>query len=128
MQRLYGHDAELHSQMTAVQLLRDETAVLRQEMEVYAESGPELNAKAGEAYAEELRALGRRAANKGVVLPEEPSAAADLLGDVLSIEDLVADLGLAEQRAADVSKRFADDIVEARPAARESWCFARLEL
>ena len=112
MQRLYSHDPELHHLMTAVTLLRDETAVLRQEMEVYAESGPELNAKAGEAYAEELQALGRRAADKGVLLPEEPSEAADMLGDVLSIEDLVADLSVAEQRSADVSKRFADDIVD----------------
>ena len=112
MQRLYGHDAELHHLMTAVTLLRDETAVLRQEMEVYAESGPELSAKAGEAYAEELQALGRRAADKGVLLPEEPSEAADMLGDVLSIEDLVADLSIAEQRSADVSKRFADDVDE----------------
>jgi hypothetical protein len=114
MQRIYGHDAELHHLMTAVTLLRDETAVLRQEMEVYAESGPELSAKAGEAYAEELTALGRRATDKGVLLPEEPSGAADMLGDVLSIEDLVADLAVAEQKAADVSKRFADDVVEAR--------------
>jgi len=114
MQRLYGHDPELHHLMTAVTLLRDETAVLRQEMAVYAESGPELSAKAGEAYAEELQALGRRATDKGVLLPEEPSAAADMLGDVLSIEDLVADLGVAEQKAADVSKRFADDVVEVR--------------
>ena len=114
MQRLYGHDPELHHLMTAVTLLRDETAVLRQEMEVYAESGPELSAKAGEAYAEELQALGRRATDKGVLLPEEPGAAADMLGDVLSIEDLVADLAVAEQKAADVSKRFADDVVEAR--------------
>jgi hypothetical protein len=112
MQRLYGHDPELHHLMTAVTLLRDETAVLRQEMEVYAESGPELSAKAGEAYAEELQALGRRATDKGVLLPEEPSAAADMLGDVLSIEDLVADLGIAEERAADVSRRFADDVVD----------------
>ena len=30
MQKLYGHDPELHHLMTAVKLLRDETALLRQ--------------------------------------------------------------------------------------------------
>ncbi len=43
-------------------------------------------AKANEAYAEDLGELGRRAEDKGVQLPEEPSEAADLLGDVLSLE------------------------------------------
>ncbi len=86
MQKLYGHDPELHHLMTAVKLLRDETALLRHNLETYVASGLDLAATAGEAYAEELTALGHRAEDKGVLLPEEPSEAADMLGDVLSIE------------------------------------------
>jgi hypothetical protein len=55
-------------------------------MEVYTESGLDLVAKAGEVYADELHDIGQRAEQKGVVLPEEESEAADLLGDVLSLE------------------------------------------
>jgi hypothetical protein len=126
MQKLYGHDPELHYLMSAVKLLRDETALMRQarrissptcrfsrsflthilgrdarappaaprrvrrcvlqDMEVYTESGLDLVAKAGEVYADELADIGQRAEQKGVVLPEEESEAADLLGDVLSLE------------------------------------------
>ena len=41
---------------------------------------------AGEVYADELESLGHRAEDKGVRLPDEPSDAADMLGDVLSLE------------------------------------------
>jgi hypothetical protein len=55
-------------------------------METYTEAGLDLSAKAVEAYAGDLEELGGRAEKKGVVLPEEESGAADMLGDVLSIE------------------------------------------
>jgi hypothetical protein len=57
-----------------------------QDLETFTGSGLELEAKAGEVFADELGAVGTRAEDKGIALPEEESDAAALLGDVLSVE------------------------------------------
>ena len=81
---------------------------------MYTESGLEIAAAAEESYAEELGEMAHRAEDKGVSLPTEASASADALGNVLSLEDLLADLAVAEGNAADIARRFADQSLEAR--------------
>ncbi len=114
LETLYGHDNELHYLMSGVELLRDETDLLHEDLEVYLERGLNMIGDAGDKLAEELGSTARRAVDKGVVIPDTPCAEAALLGDVLSLEELLRNLAVAEADAARDMQDFARDCMEVR--------------
>jgi hypothetical protein len=100
LETLYSHDNELHYLMSGVELLRDETELVAEELEVYRERGLEPHAEAGERLGEDLSATGRRALDKGIVIPDTPCTQAALMGDVLSLEALLREVAASEAAAA----------------------------
>ena len=113
LEKLYSSDHELLYLMSAVELLRDETEKLAEELEVFVERGLEVFVDAGHALGEDLLATSRRALNKNVVLPDAPCSEAALMGDVLSLEALLREAAESESLAASDLQTFASDCLNA---------------
>jgi len=112
LDKLYSHDSELHYLMSGCELLRDCTDLVHEELEQFTERGLQPIALAADRMAEEMRATGLRGRGKGVVLPDTPCDAAELLGHVFSLEALLTQAAEAEAAAARDMQRFADECME----------------
>ena len=113
LEKLYSHDNELHYLMSAVELLRDETDQLCEELEVFSERGLQKVADAGLTLGEDLGATAMRAVEKGVVIPDTPCPQASLMGDVLSLESLLRAVAVSESQAANDMQNFTTECLDA---------------